>query len=288
MRVTDAMMFRISTRDTAKAKERVAIAQERASSGMKVSRPSDDPLASALARRESSRAYDSETYDRALTAGTESLSITDSTLSDLTEILSRARELATMGANETLNEGDRTAVAQEVYALRSQAIALGNTRDGQGRYIFAGYHDNAPAFDSSGNYVGDNMVRQLETAPGVRMAAGVSGSDAFGTGNEVIAALDKLADALVTDDTARIQETIDEITGASKIVGSARAKVGAGLNAFEISKTIHDKQKESAVTARANLVEADPFEAYSELQRAEYALQSAVQVAARLPSAQGQ
>ena len=64
MRVTDRQAFDAMNRQITDARTRTMKAQEQATSGLKVARPSDDPVAAAAARRESARKVYAESATR--------------------------------------------------------------------------------------------------------------------------------------------------------------------------------------------------------------------------------
>jgi len=72
----------------------------------------------------------------------------EATLSSADDIMVRAKEIATEGANESLSWQDRKLLADEVFQLRSQLVSLGNTTY-QGRYIYGGGADGNPPFTKS-------------------------------------------------------------------------------------------------------------------------------------------
>lgn len=284
MRVTDSMIYNVALRDMGRAKFRIAKAQEQSSSGNRVTKPSDDPIASAIARRETGRITEAEGSKRTTTVGTSALSVTDAALQQVQDAIVRARELATQAANTTYTASDRTAIAQEVEQLRQQIINLGNTQDGEGRYVFAGYRDNAPAFDpASGSYQGDGMVRELEVSPNVRVAAGISGTQAFSSTVDIMRVMSDFRDALNANDVGQVAVALDNLNVSTNQVSSARAAVGARMNSFEVFMQTAQNVRDRALQSKSELIEADPFDAFSELQRAQYALQAAVQVASILP-----
>jgi len=286
MRVADSLLYRMTQSRLEDARERNALALGRASNGMRVEKPSDDPVAAALARRESNRITRSEAVLSSITAGTTSLQAADAALDETSALLNRARELAIQAGNDTLSAAERMAIAYEISAIREQVVAQANTREGD-TYVFGGYIDNQPPFDSAGVYSGDSNVRQQEVAPGVRIATGVSGDVVFGAagGTDVLQTLQDLETALQANDANAIRALIDPIEASNGQVIAARAQLGASMNAFQVAQSTTERLRDRSVETRAALVEIDPLDAFTELSRAEQALQAAVTVASRIPVA---
>ncbi|MBI2896543.1 MAG: flagellar hook-associated protein FlgL [Deltaproteobacteria bacterium] len=284
MRVTDTMLFEAQRRRLGDARNTAAGAQERASTGMRVSRPSDDPLAASLARRETARIARAESSLRAADAGRILLDAADSALDQVGTLLARAREIAVQAANDTLGAEERRGAAREIEQIRETVIALGNT-EASGSYVFGGYIDGSPPFDAAGNYLGDGQVRRLEVAPNVLLETGVSATTTFGVGvgTDVIATLETLRVALDANDAPTIVLQLDELSAANAQVQEARSSLGASMNAFDVARSAATLAKERATSDRKRLVEVEPLDAYSDLARAQQALEAAVQVATQLP-----
>src|SRR5690606_27084236 len=103
------------------------------------------------------------------------LSLTDSALGELTDVLNRAKELAIQMASSTNQTADsREAVSKEVKQLGLRAIQIGNSRMGD-KYIFAGYQMNRAPFDTEGNYYGDMGSFEIEMDRGQRIAVNLPG-----------------------------------------------------------------------------------------------------------------
>ncbi len=286
MRVSDSLLYRMTQSRLASARERNALALDRASSGMRVEKPSDDPVAAAAARREANRIARAESVIESINVGMTNLQAADSALDETSALMNRARELAIEAGNDTLSAQDRQAIAAEIANIRAQVIAQANTQAGD-TYVFGGYIDDQPPFDSAGNYSGDTNVRQQEVAPGVRIATGVTGDAVFGVsgGTDVLQTLDDLHTALMANDASAVRASLDPLEAANHQIIDARAQLGASMNAFQVAQSTAERTRDRATERRAELTEIDPFQAFSELSRAEQALQAAVTAAARLPIA---
>jgi flagellar hook-associated protein 3 FlgL len=288
VRVTDGSLFDTALRGIQRAQRRAAAAQEVVSSGLRVSRPADDPTAAALARRAKTRLARAESSLRTADAGFSFAAEAESALGKVGELLARARELAVELGNDTYDATDRAAAAFEVDELRRAALALANTEIG-GVYVFAGFRTGTPPFTPAGAYVGDDGTRELEVAPGVRVQAGFPGRDAFapGAGVDVFATLDALAGALRANDAAAVRASLGPLGRGTEQILEARARAGAQMDAFETARGAAMRVRDSALAERARLVEADPFESVSELVKAQRAVEAAVAVMSGLGTRTG-
>lgn len=115
----------------------VAQTQIEVSTGKRIQRASDDPVAAArvatLRTEQSNDAAWKANVDlaRSLTANA------DTVLQTATELAARAQELGVSGANATLSPADRSAAAIELRALADELEGLSATRSSLGQPLFA-------------------------------------------------------------------------------------------------------------------------------------------------------
>lgn len=160
-------------------------AQEQVSTGKKLVRISDDPVAAssvlALKRQIGGVNQNQESIDASkplLQAGMASLN-------EAGTILSEARSKAILGLSGTLSDGDRRAVASELRMLKTRLLEMGNARLGD-RYLFSGTASTTQPFaerEVSGlvrvEYAGNQESRQVEIGSGVSLPMNLSGSEVF-------------------------------------------------------------------------------------------------------------
>jgi len=279
------MVQDLGQRAIANARARNATATSIASSGMRVQKPSDDPVAFAIGRRDTAREQvavaSARTSEYAM-----SVSIgADQALAEAGDALARARELAVQMASGTYTANERTFAASAARELRLEVLNAAN-REVDGTYVFGGYRDGAPPFDATtGAYSGDGLVKQVEVAPFLRLPVSVSGATTFGagTGTDVLATLEALATALDANDPTAVQALLPDIDTSAQQINGARVDLGGQIRGFDVTLATAELVKDRSAASRAQQLEADPYRAYSDLVEAERALQAAVGVASRLP-----
>jgi len=284
MRVSDQQLTDRSNLWIQRAREAAAQAREQVQSGRRVTKPSDDPLASAFAVRESVAVARDEAARQNVGEGRSFAEATEAALDGVGGILIRLRELTIQASNETLSAADREAVSREVAALREQVAALASS-EARGRYLFGGYLDAVPPFDAAGNYLGSPDVREVEVAPGVRVATGLPGDRVFGTaggGVDLFRTIDDLTAALQADDVDGVRASLDGLDAATSQVADARAELGGMIDAFRTASSVLERTRDEALTRRADLVDSSVDEIL-DLAQAERAVETAAALAARLP-----
>jgi flagellar hook-associated protein 3 FlgL len=164
----------------------LAEVQQQISTGRKVVKPGDDPLAFARAATLKRADTSADVQRRAMAAATSRLAASETALAAIADIVARAKELALAGRSATFNAGDRNVLAGEVQELLAAARGLAEARGSDGEALFAGA---GPIAASGPSYAddGDGMAAWagLGAVPrvavlGRTLAAGVTGPEAFG------------------------------------------------------------------------------------------------------------
>lgn len=285
MRVTDSTLYAQIRAGLAARREQLEKTQATAVSGRRVVKPSDDPAAIAKARIHSAQEAKATSQERSVNVALTALQVADAALDQIGESFTRARELALEAANATLSDQDRLNIGNEIDALRSQVLSLANSQSG-GRYVFGGLRDGSSPFAADGSYNGDSEAQQVEVGKGLRVASNLAGDRVFGAaggGQDAFAVLSDLRDALMTNQPDAIRGSLERIGQVHDQVLSIRSEVGGNIDTAQVAASVAQRVRDQAVSARSNLLDADPFSAFSDLQRAQGALEAAVSVAAQLP-----
>ena len=145
--------------------------QEQISTGKRVNKPSDDPVAAARILKLDQEVSRIETYQRNAGLAENRLQQEESTLAGSVDIIQRVRELTVQAGNGSLSANDRKSISSEIKERLGQLAQTANTRDASGEYIFSGFQGSTAAFakDASGSWVyqGDEGQRVLEIDDGV-------------------------------------------------------------------------------------------------------------------------
>ncbi|PIS12144.1 MAG: flagellar hook-associated protein 3 [Bdellovibrio sp. CG10_big_fil_rev_8_21_14_0_10_47_8] len=179
MRVADKMAFNQVTQNLSKNRTEMNDLQNKAATQKRINKPSDDPAASArvLAARTEERA--SKQFQKNINVARSFLEFTDQSLSELTESLIRAKELAIQQSSDAGASPDtRRTAAAEVEQIYNQTVQIANRKLGE-RYVFGGYKTNSAPFDISGEYHGDDGDIKLQINKDAFVAMNVSGDKVF-------------------------------------------------------------------------------------------------------------
>ncbi len=161
-----------------KSKSKVEDMQIRGSTMKRIGKPSDDPIGNVDLLQIRSQNIDAAQYLRNLNFAQTNLGFTEGVLEEMTDILTKAKELAIGQASDIYNPEVRQSVAKEIHQLRLQALSLANKRNGN-RYIFAGQKLLTKPFDTEGKYLGDKSKIFIEINKDVFIPINVTGAELF-------------------------------------------------------------------------------------------------------------
>src|SRR5690606_16670034 len=157
--------------------------QTQIGTGRRVNLPSDDSFAAArITEIDAGLARLAQLKDNGIIARNR-LSLEETVLADVVDTLQRIRELAVQANSATLGNGERAGIAAEIRERFDGLLALANSVDGHGRYLFAGYSERTQPFviaaDGSVEYRGDAGQRFIEINDERRVATNDSGDAVF-------------------------------------------------------------------------------------------------------------
>lgn len=239
--------------------------QRSISSGLRVHRPSDDPAATGGIMRTSSSLRAMEQHRENLNQARSRLSLEDRVLDQVTNALTRAKELGVSQAGAPASAQTRAAVKAEVDQLREFIVGLGNT-EFAGSYIFGGdYSDSAPftlaGVDPAKPPAGDFRV---EGGAGSFFLANHSGQEVL-SDTRVLEALEGLSDALGNNSPEGIQEAIGALDESFQSVQEVVADLGGRMNRVDQALEHMDSLEVELQGRRSELEETDMEEAISKL-----------------------
>lgn len=198
--------------------------QEQISTGKRVNKPSDDPVAAARILKLDQELSRIETYQRNAGLAENRLQQEESTLAGSVDIIQRVRELTVQAGNGSLSANDRKSISSEIKERLGQLAQTANTRDASGEYLFSGFQGTTAAFakDASGSWVyqGDEGQRVLEIDDGVTVPISDHGKGiyssipraTFGEGDAANSADARIDGVQVVDDGAFSNVSPDDIT----------------------------------------------------------------------------
>ena len=218
MRVADQQMFGLVLNQFQSISQKTLEAQQQASSGKRVSKPSDDPIAFGRIVLNQSDLAQNGQWLRNIDSGSTRLALADSTLGQVNTILSRLKELAVSAGSDTNTANDRLVIAKEVRSLHRELLQLSNAEI-NGQRIFAGTKTDADPFVlGSGDtvtYAGNSETQSIAVGNSQTIQVTLPGDQVFtGPTTNVFTSVQNLLTALEANDRTGIETGIGTLDQA--------------------------------------------------------------------------
>lgn len=280
MRVTENIRLNNLQRTLTRLSSAHAESSERAASGLKLNKASDDPVGAAYVSAVRNSLQQTGTYRENIGLVRSDTQVAEGAISQAVELVNQSREAVMQGATDSLNAGDRALLADQVNALRSQLVGLANTQGSAG-YIFSGNKTDVPAYAADGTYQGDDGVRHLETGPGQLMDASINGQSVFSpsSGVNVFNVLEAVETALRSGDGAQVSAQLTTLDQALDQLNQSRAETGLMMNRMDTAEATLEQGTMGLTKRQSDITDADVFETLSKMTQLGTTLQQALAVA---------
>lgn len=262
MRITNAMMISNYINNLYKSTSKVYKMQNQISSGKRLSRASDDPVAASKAIEIRTNLSRVKQYSNNVIEAGEWLNQTESSLNELNTLLTRAYELTVSASNGANGENELAAIADEIDQINEQIVVCANTTF-KSKYIFGGMSTTAKPFEVqvvAGEkvlfYQGQSIYdladpanadelsklksEKIEYDIGYQTSLDVSynGIDLLGVGEDnIYAILNNLSKALRSGDHATIEESVTLVSDKQGDIVSKLGEIGGKSNRLDFFKT---------------------------------------------------
>lgn len=285
MKISTNLFFQRASQQLVSNQNRLAEVQLQLGSGKKINKPSDAPEKASTLQRLRTVMEQQEGYKWNLDKLTEKLNNQDTALQNVSNLLSRLRELSIQYANGTLSADQRRIAAIEVHGIRDQLYSLANTRDSNGLGVFGGSRVSGEAFGEDGVYKGDQTSTDVPVGGTRVLSNRRTGTDVFvsvlrANGNiqtsvGFFKVIDDLAAGLEANRIGDVQRSIGEITQIHQGVSMAQADVGSDLNVAQAQSSALDEQLLRLKGLESDLQDVDYAEAVTRMQKEMLGLQAA-------------
>lgn len=236
-------------------------ALQQLSSGRNVNQLSDNPAAASEDVLNHVQTNQDTQLLQNLSSLTSQGQAIDSSLNSAVQAVTQAISLGIEGANGTLSDADRQAVAGELIGIRDQVLGLANLTY-QGNYVFAGTATSTQPFvldntqPNGVKYNGNTNVNTNQISPGQKVAVNLPGSQIFtNPSGDVLGALNGLITAVQTNSgLAAASANLDK---AFTVLTTQRVFYGNALNEFQSAQTFLNSDTTQLAQQENSLVGAD-------------------------------
>ncbi|MDO9101613.1 MAG: flagellar hook-associated protein FlgL [Candidatus Nitrotoga sp.] len=156
--------------------------QQQIATQRRILTPADDPIASARALEISQADASNSQYAINRNTVQHSVSLAESILQSVTNLLQDVRTIAVNAGNGGLNSSDKQTLATDLSGRLEELLTLANSTDGIGNYLFSGFQGRTQPFSSTSagvQYQTDDGQRMIQVSSSRQLAASDSGADIF-------------------------------------------------------------------------------------------------------------
>ncbi|WP_312753311.1 flagellar hook-associated protein FlgL [Rummeliibacillus suwonensis] len=296
MRVTQSMLSNNMLRNLNNSNSKLGKYQEQLSSGSKITRPSDDPVATVKGIGYRTELAKNSQYTRNMTTVNSWLDSSDDALKQVGSGLQRVQELVTQAANDTNTDEEREKIKIEIDQIRQQIRDVANTQVGDS-YIFSGTKTLSPLFTSSTANSskddkdvplnGNSQNVTIEVYDGVTLDVNVDGATLFRKIDNLMADVqtalndDDALNAGTTSGTV-IGNLLGDIQDGQEDALQARSVIGAKQNRADMMADRLSIQKISTTKQMSDNEDVDYEETITNLITEESIHRAALSVGGRI------
>jgi len=285
--------------------------QNQLSTGMKINKPSDDPVGITFALRYRSELDSNDQYSKNVSSALSMLEYTDTSIGQAGDIMQRARDLLVQGANGTLEQTSLDAVKSEIAQLYNQMVEIGNSQF-NGKQVFNGELTGDKPYPAMGvdgtvdliadppllkafQVSSDTGSIKYELSAGMKLGVNITGNEVFGDGvsptatqadieksDNVFLLLQRAYDMLGSVDQKGISTLIGQVDSRMNTMLTKRAEVGAKVNRVDIVQNRLADIEINLKTVQAKTEDADMAEVITNMKTEENVYQASLSVGAQL------
>ncbi len=297
-----------------KTKEKMENLQMKGSTLKSITRPSDNPLSNVEALELTSTTNDNNQYTKNADFALLNLNVTEKSIEELTDIMTKAKEIAISQSSDFFNADVRKNVANEIQQLYNQSLAIANKKVGI-KHIFSGYNTLSVPFDNNGTYKGDSGHITLEVARDFYVPINLTGDEVFFSDEDssaiesplenfkqfektptglnsrelasdnsgyksrdnIFSQLQALVAGLENNDSKMIQGLLEKFDGTVSRLITLRTKLGSISNSVDSSKNMIEKENIDHVARRSNLLDADVADLFADIGKQQAILKTTYQ-----------
>lgn len=306
-RVTQSMMNTQMLRNITNNLGRMNNMQNQLSTGMRINKPSDDPVGITFALRYRSDLDSNDQYLDNVSSAISMLEYTDTTIGQAGDVMQRVKELLVQGSNGTLEQTNLDAIKTEISQLYNQMVGIGNSQF-NGKYIFNGENTveqpyptmtleetvdplATPPLLKAYHVASDTGSVRYELSSGMSMAINITGNEVFGDpissegdsgSDNIFQLLRRAYDTLSTGDKEGVSDLIGQVDTRMNTMLTKRAEVGAKMNRVELIQNRLNDIDINLQTVKSKTEDADMAKVITNMKTEENVYQASLSVGAQI------
>lgn len=293
MRVTNQMMAASMLGNLNQLRSRQASLSEQISSGDRITKASEDPVAGSDVMRVQARSNALTQWQSNLSNTKSWVDSTEAKLGDITNLLNSAKEMALEGSNGTQSVESRQGMAPAADQLLQDLLAALNEREPAGA-LFGGFVTDTDPFTmdmttGAVTYNGDTNDMKRDVGPGITLTANIHGDRlaanvpaGWADPNNVLKAVWDMAQGLKAGDGNMVAASVSKLESARQNAVTLRSEMGARQMRVEQLETRHQDMQVQLADALQQAQGVDVTKAILDLNNADTTYRAALQVGGRI------
>lgn len=290
MRITSGHFSSTMLHALQKSNDKVGDLMAQISSGSRIQRPSDDPIAAVrLLMLDRDNTMLSQ-YRSNIGALSIRMQQNESRLDGMLKTVNESYDLMTWAIDGSNSSEDLNAMAGTLQTLKDNLLSEVNARDNDGNYLFSGTLTNTPAVSYDPNaplgqrysFTGNTDRQQVVIGQGITASANVSGDDIEDILNQLDNALALLQDPNVDINDPATNATLTAAQQAMSygisLISGKIAGLGGAQNTLDLMDQNHAAMEVSNGQAAEMIAGLDYAEAYDRLNNYTVAVQGSYQI----------
>jgi flagellar hook-associated protein 3 FlgL len=278
MRVASKSIYDAARFNLANIQEQLYKANQVVATGKRITAISDDPVGLTQSLHVQSAISNLEQLGRNISMGKTWLAASESSLSQVQDIISDARALCVQMVNGTIDLSQQASAATIVQNHIDEIVSLGNT-EANGQYVFAGWKTDTVPFGQDGTYYGDNNAFTIKIGNDTTIEIGADGEAIF---QDLFTTLSDLKDALEGNDVEGIRAAMTSLDIDHDRITTKISDIGSKVLRVETNERIFQDVTVSNTQRLSEIEDADMAAAIIDLESREVVYKAALASSARI------
>ena len=292
MRISNAQTSAMMHNNMNRNSQAIAQLQAQIGSGLRIQKPSDDPIASArlmLIQREQASLGQ---YNENIGKVSDNLKLQETYVQSGSDAMGSIRDLLLWAGNDSNSPEDLSAIATQLSSLEDSLVSYFNARDEAGNYVFSGTRNDVPAvtFDpATGTYTmtGNNEERQAVVGNGVLIGDNVTAQQMLGADADFLNDLHSLVDSLknAPNEPAtrqQLKDTLEQLDVTHGHMMGAMTDMGGRQNTLTLLAESNADVSLANQKVQGDLSQLDMGGAFLAVQAYELSMQASQKVYSRM------
>jgi flagellar hook-associated protein 3 FlgL len=286
MRVTQSMISANSLQNISNSYQKMGQYQDQLSTGKKITKPSDDPVAAMKGMAYTSDLASVDQYKRNVSELHTWMDNSESGMNQANSALQRIRELVVQSQNSALTDVDRKALADEVGQMQQDLVKTANTQVA-GKYIFHGNDVMNPTVPvESPPTVATNLDSpsinnySIEVSDGVTLKANVNPANAFS--QELFNVVGDIQTSLQNSGSTNMDSLLTRLDNVMDNMSAEHSELGARSNRLDMVESRLDQQEVTATQVLSDNEDVDMEKVIMDLTNQESVHRAALSVGSRI------